>query len=757
MPPFGQRDAAIELLNVPSDGKVYQRLLLVIGRLHTNTNLARNSNSPDAVIEVKSDGFDVCQWEVNDTWFKALVPLSIGRNKVKLTALDIQKQLSGVETELNIEYEVLRRPLLHLVILAAQDSPAWGPIAAGEPKKSETAPSPSHTAQRSMPTIPANTGKNSNASQNLLERSRKFLTSLSSDHPVTRSPVTQPALVDSPPGWRRDRLMAGGLEFIKRLLALQALTWQAFYSEQMYRQGFGHRAFGLEEHTERRNGQMDLAALLVVHVLRSTHTLKEFRDINNAQQHKTASNGGAMHSFAGEALQQADFWRRGPPGSAVGVLILDSTWDPTLPLLRAHAAVGSHGGLRSGSLSHGVMGSHWLWAAPASLAEVSSSFLDTNAVDPKYCCNDLGEGRTVGLTVNIGSGAMLHEVGHALDNPHWPSGIMARGYIEWNRAFMTRETHSLRGGNAHSLKPITPDMDSQENHLHRCQALRARLHPAFALPGDPSPAHRGHRPWEDWTDEEPLFFPGLEGVSIDTAAGIAMVAVQVGDKQISHLEFGFDGQAPPTSFVMTPAQASSIVGFDVMAPGVPDIKLLVTGWNLRHGELNSYRRMGLARPIVVPGIDMRAYGRTVRNGPRTKIDDDPSHEHQTILFNSSWKGGPQLERVDLFAHNAVYALGFQFSDRSSQLVGKMPQGEPPKASITLRPGQSISSIDVKSGWWIDALSVAVSGGQSSPFVGGNGGGRRSLRAAREQEEIVGVSASMGAWMDSLGVLVSDKR
>lgn len=156
-----------------------------------------------------------------------------------------------------------------------------------------------------------------------------------------------------------------------------------------------------------------------------------------------------MMDFAQEALSDPSL----PPllrQSPIAVLILDSTWDASMQLLRGHAAIGMGG---PGRLSLGVMGSHWLWSAPSSLSDVTRAFLDEEQTDETCCVNDLRECGTAWETLNIGSGAWMHEVGHALNNPHWPSGVMARGYVEFNRAFMTREGRSSRTG-SRGVRPI---------------------------------------------------------------------------------------------------------------------------------------------------------------------------------------------------------------------------------------------------------------------------------------------------------------
>jgi len=129
----------------------------------------------------------------------------------------------------------------------------------------------------------------------------------------------------------------------------------------MRRHQLGSRTFSLDDTasdpTPKSNSSLrEIEHLPKIHILKSRHTLKEFRDPNNAQQFKGARNGGAMHQFAMEALSNPSVPRE-LHQSPVAVLVLDTTYDPNMKLLRAHAAVGSGG---AGQTSIGCMGSGWL-------------------------------------------------------------------------------------------------------------------------------------------------------------------------------------------------------------------------------------------------------------------------------------------------------------------------------------------------------------------------------------------------------------
>lgn len=424
----GFSSTSIELINLPENGVVHHRLFILIGRV---LGLAASQpDGPDGFVHVSVDGASnpaLCpdqHWELNATWFKALVPLHAGHNIVKLTCTDANGNSLGQEHTFHLEYQPLpRRKKLRLAVVCAKDSPLWasyqGKGKAGSeggrqgsrlPSATTTAPAgPSNAAPTLGPQPPVNGTKRSSFLQKAFSSVEKLIDQPSKNH---RSQGLPPAghddetlLIDSPPGPHRESIEAGGWLEVKRRFALQALMWQSFHAEQMRRHGFGSRTFELPQLTEGEAGMTDITDIVAITFFPCKYTVKEMRDADRAQQFKGARDGGAMHSIASEVISAQGGWCE--EGDAVAVLIGDSHWDPKAQLLRAHAAVGAFAGL-DGKPSVGVCGSHWLWAAPSRLDQITSSFMNEEVTDERYCCNDLKEGRTASLTINIGSGAMLH-------------------------------------------------------------------------------------------------------------------------------------------------------------------------------------------------------------------------------------------------------------------------------------------------------------------------------------------------------------
>jgi hypothetical protein len=167
----------------------------------------------------------------------------------------------------------------------------------------------------------------------------------------------------------------------------------------MYRHGLGRRIYRLDEYDQPKTVP-NIADLPKIHVLRSSKTMKELREKDNAQQYQGAKHGGAMldvrapHHFRLYGIDRPTQFaldclrsKECPPelrdgqGAHVACLTLDTQWDPSIRLIRAHAAVG-FGGPGMGHKA-GVMGSHWIHSAPVSLEEVTARFLDTTATDER--------------------------------------------------------------------------------------------------------------------------------------------------------------------------------------------------------------------------------------------------------------------------------------------------------------------------------------------------------------------------------------
>jgi Putative peptidase family len=354
--------------NISNRETVYQRLVIIQGYIEASPN------ARDTLLVQPDARFEPVVWQVNHGHFKALVPLKPGANELvfKVFAGDFPhaSSLSAshapvAEQQLSTWYQRDRGSLpVQLAIVVARDSPALRPPRSGQQQVQES------TRHSKLGLL-----------------TKKFQSVLQAD---SVHDDADRALVDAPPGEQKERLRH--LEEVQQRFALQAYLWQAFHAEQMRRMGLGRRTFALDDaHSDQREGAGDISSFPKVHILISNRTVSEIRNPDNAQQYKGAKNSGAQHEFAGEVLRDPS---RCPPEllqnptAPISILTLDTMWDPQRKLLRGHAALGS---ADPGGRSYGVMGSHWLWAAPSSLQEVTSAFNNTQLTDTSFCVNDLGE------------------------------------------------------------------------------------------------------------------------------------------------------------------------------------------------------------------------------------------------------------------------------------------------------------------------------------------------------------------------------
>ena len=88
-------------------------------------------------------------------------------------------------------------------------------------------------------------------------------------------------------------------------------------------------------------------------------------------------------------------------------LLLDSKWVPRNKTTILHTALGG-----AGEPPLGVFGSHLTHAWPENEDQLISRFLDSRPIDFSQLAND--DSPTKYRSLNVGIGALLHEVGHAL-------------------------------------------------------------------------------------------------------------------------------------------------------------------------------------------------------------------------------------------------------------------------------------------------------------------------------------------------------
>lgn len=157
---------------------------------------------------------------------------------------------------------------------------------------------------------------------------------------------------------------------------------------------------------------------------------------------------------------------------------------------------------------------------------------------------------------------------------------MARGYHEWNRAFMTAEGPSKRCHTS-GFRPITPKMDDKENHWNRMSLVRLRFHPCLRLPRDPQiPYH--------FTKMAPAFSITKDGVHIKAPVGLGSIELQVDGRYVSHVEFPFFGNntnPPPQDYTLTTSHIAELIVAD---PTEKKVTVTAVGTDQRQAELQDY-------------------------------------------------------------------------------------------------------------------------------------------------------------------------
>ncbi|KAL9937721.1 hypothetical protein V8E36_003266 [Tilletia maclaganii] len=811
--------------NVKQDKVIHNRLLLVIGRAGTTTQaIASITVHPDP-----HSGFQPVQWNVTRSHFKAAIPLRVGDNLI--TFIGHTQHGAQHELTLRLKYEVLlNNPPLRIAILLAKDSPVYDNESIPTTTSAAHPPTTTHRPHPEATPLPASaqTTDNTNHSQP------------SQPHTVTDASPSPRPLVDCPPGPIRDKILAGGIKEVQRRVATQAYCWQAFYAEQMHRHHLGRRSFRFEEQPVDEElvakGELKLEDLLQVHLLRSEHTLAEFHDANNAQQNDYASQSGAMWDWTHQAIAQHPILSKSRTPTAV--LTLESHWVPNHPnapppsrrqqpgLILAHAALGGSASSpwlsvleaalqeqedteagKTNEYSIGVMGSHWIWACPSSLDQLTSALMDETRTDERFVVSDRGEGGTAWETLCVGMGAWLHEAGHALGNPHWPSGIMSRGYNEFSRIFLTTEAYRTRLDKP-GEQLITPHNDDVNCHLHRAEALRARWHPTMRLPTDepatPPSLDRTDsssvETFRRWASLPPRMYASPTGPSFHASEGGAIIAIEIDldDSLVRLIEFtgqpGGDGaragDSPVAQYLLEEHTVREAIDAAVASGrGRKDGKVTVraVGSNLCVAEMGDYFRDGFTQPVPlfvarkcgggaegVLAIRAPGVGREVE---WTEEDDGDVDESGTGVpfkwmraFADRMGERPGLKAISIFADWTMRGFQFEYSDGTVQSFGakfpaSQPEGDamevdkeedaqaPSIKHFTFDPSTDggIAQIIVRAGWWVDAIQFILESGAKTEIVGNLGGGNLHVLVPPPGKQIIGIHGSFDEWVRSVGI------
>ena len=203
---------------------------------------------------------------------------------------------------------------------------------------------------------------------------------------------------------------------IKRFQTIARL-WQAFNSEQLNLNGQGYKSFRFQEDS---NGDP------IINVIQSDITVKQYYDLGKA-------NDQNLISLVDENIRKNPLFKKKTTNPLQAVaLLLDATLDPVKKNAMGHTALGGNGS----PVSLGVFGSHLMLGWPESFKQLINRLTDRTPIDRDYVVDDSSPFKF--KCFNVGTGAMLHEVGHSLGLAH-TSGIMGRGFDYLNRAFISIE------------------------------------------------------------------------------------------------------------------------------------------------------------------------------------------------------------------------------------------------------------------------------------------------------------------------------
>jgi len=192
------------------------------------------------------DNFPPTYWPVSDSFFKALVVLQPGPNRLRIDFVPSTRRPSNEKkveihsTYININHlPMISSPPLHLAILVAKDSPR-----------------------------------------------------------------TYDAMPD------RIRTEGNNLETAIRKFRMAGYLWQAFTGEQMQRNGMGRRCFRFEEEWQvgsLHGSDLTTNAMrseAKVHIIVLDKTVKEIRDLDLAQQYEPAKKKGDLFAIASDACKR---------------------------------------------------------------------------------------------------------------------------------------------------------------------------------------------------------------------------------------------------------------------------------------------------------------------------------------------------------------------------------------------------------------------------------------------------------------------
>lgn len=611
---------------------MHQQVLLIFGQI------GESSHRPlDGTLTVNHHHgrFPPTAWPVADSYFKALVHLEPGLNRIRLdfNSPKVSQSSTSIPAHasfLHLNYLPLTNlPPLQLAIILGKDSPA------------------------TFDAIPARVEKEGN-----------------------------------------------GLETAVRKFRMAAYLWQAFTGEQMYRNGFGRRNFRFEDAWEpgtlswQDSESRQFRTQAKVHVIRSTKTAAEIRDLDRAQQYPNAKNNSDLFSIAAEAVKS---YFNMPPGQKqyVSCLFLDAHWDPEAGTIRGHAALGGSGG---GDLQLAIFGSQALQSYPGSIEEVWEAFNDCTRTDIAHVANDCNESGSSWEAANIGIGAHLHETGHLFGCPHQESGIMLRDYVTLNRTFSIREPYSTRTQTP-GQRPI---LQEDECTWHRLDLLRFRFHPCFGLSVD---AHADGSV-QVWTVDN-----GQGGVIATSKCGIAWVEIYPEGDDVCHYwrEFSETQGLYPRQVPLVDSELRALLPKEKRDKR---LKLEIFSAGGGHHVVEDWSILSNQKLARVKLPDNRWGYR----GSKLGYSQMQGSEPQQVILESAYIQTKLLVSIKVWHAMAIDGIEFIYEDTTSQLFGKRG-GKPSEFFLDTRRGELLIGFALRTGLWIDGLQILTSLGRKSEWYG----------------------------------------
>ena len=320
----------------------------------------------------------------------------------------------------------------------------------------------------------------------------------------------------------------------RRRLAFAGQLLQSAVADRQAEDGLGRRTFRLER---------DGAGAIETRLMRTDLTTAQWFALQDADP-----SGVSMFYAVYDRLNQL------PACADCTTLVLlgMTQFDAATNKARAHTALGG------GRLA--VFGSGTLYAWADGLDDLQATLADARYVStasPRVFDDSGGRG-TWWANSATALGALMHEVGHAMDLPHalQPAEMMNRGFDQISRLFVMREPPSAGSAGIDAILP------HQEARFAFANARRLRHHRGLALDAT---AYTVNAP--------PTMTRSGDTITIQSAAGVRTIGYAVprdgGDWRI--VGGNYDGSPnPPTLTTVT------LGTLRLLFPTEPSVRLFIT-------------------------------------------------------------------------------------------------------------------------------------------------------------------------------------